>query len=104
VKASVDKLSESELLQNCVFILNAGHETTTNLIGNALVALQERPAALAGLLPGLQRLADDPQGMEALLTPAVDEFLRFESSNQLSNRRALVDARLAAWTCPPAAC
>jgi cytochrome P450 len=93
-EASVDKLNESELLQNCVFILNAGHETTTNLIGNALVALQERPAALAGLLPGLQRLADDPQGMEALLTPAVDEFLRFESSNQLSNRRALVDANI----------
>jgi cytochrome P450 len=41
------KLSESELLQNCVFILNAGHETTTNLIGNALVALQEWPRQLA---------------------------------------------------------
>ncbi|WP_411878887.1 cytochrome P450 [Polaromonas sp. YR568] len=93
-EANADKLSESELLQNCVFILNAGHETTTNLIGNALVALQERPAALAGLLPGLQRLADDPQGMEALMTPAVDEFLRFESSNQLSNRRALVEANI----------
>src|SRR4051812_22723065 len=38
-----EQLGESELLQNCVFILNAGHETTTNLIGNALVALQEWP-------------------------------------------------------------
>ncbi|WP_411885219.1 cytochrome P450 [Polaromonas sp. YR568] len=89
-----EQLSETELLQNCVFILNAGHETTTNLIGNALVALQERPAALAGLLSGMQGVAHDPQGMEALLTPAVDEFLRFESSNQLSNRRALVDANI----------
>ena len=35
------QLSESELLQNCMFMLNAGHETTTNLIGNALVALQK---------------------------------------------------------------
>src|SRR3954470_15009987 len=42
-----DRLSEAELLQNCVFILNAGHETTTNLIGNALVALQEWPAQKA---------------------------------------------------------
>lgn len=93
-EANADKLNESELLQNCVFILNAGHETTTNLIGNALVALQERPAALAGLLSGMRGVAQDPQGMEALLTPAVDEFLRFESSNQLSNRRAVVDAHI----------
>jgi cytochrome P450 len=85
-----EQLSETELLQNCVFILNAGHETTTNLIGNALVALQERPAALAGLLSGMRGL--DAQGLEALLVPAIDEFLRFESSNQLSNRRALADA------------
>jgi cytochrome P450 len=93
-ETGTDKLSETELLQNCVFILNAGHETTTNLIGNALVALQERPAALAGLLSRMQALAHDAQGLEALLTPAVDEFLRFESSNQLSNRRALAAANI----------
>ncbi|MFC5499155.1 cytochrome P450 [Caenimonas terrae] len=77
-----EQLSESELLHNCVFILNAGHETTTNLIGNALVALQEWPAARAALLGKLQR---EPG---ADLGPEVDEFLRFESSNQLGNRRA----------------
>jgi len=93
-ETATDKLSETELLQNCVFILNAGHETTTNLIGNALVALQERPAALAGLLPRMQALAHDAQGLEALLVPAVDEFLRFESSNQFSNRRALADTNI----------
>ena len=77
-----EQLSESELLQNCVFILNAGHETTTNLIGNALVALQEWPDAKAALL---RKLAREP---DADLSPEVDEFLRFESSNQLGNRRA----------------
>jgi cytochrome P450 len=93
-ETGADKLSETELLQNCVFILNAGHETTTNLIGNALVALQEHPSALAGLLAGMRAAAHDAQGLEALLTPAVDEFLRFESSNQFSNRRALVDTKI----------
>ena len=84
-----EQLTETELLQNCVFLLNAGHETTTNLIGNALVALQEWPRAKADLLSNMERLASDPQGLEACLTLAVDEFLRFESSNQLGNRRAL---------------
>jgi cytochrome P450 len=71
-----------------VFILNAGHETTTNLIGNALVALQEWPDEKARLL---QRMAAAPDAaaLEAVMTLAVDEFLRFESSNQLGNRRAV---------------
>jgi hypothetical protein len=92
--ASGDTLSETELLQNCVFILNAGHETTTNLIGNALVALQEWPAAKTELLLKQELLALDVQGLEAYLMLAIDEFLRFESSNQLSNRRALTAARI----------
>ncbi|MDP1954084.1 MAG: cytochrome P450 [Polaromonas sp.] len=84
-----EKLSETELLQNCVFILNAGHETTTNLIGNALVALQEWPEAKGQLLSKLKLSTHDQQGPEVDLTMEIDEFLRFESSNQLSNRRAL---------------
>jgi cytochrome P450 len=84
-----ERLGESELIQNCVFILNAGHETTTNLIGNALVALQEWPAEKAALLDRMSRLAKDAAALEADLSLAVDEFLRFESSNQLGNRRAL---------------
>jgi cytochrome P450 len=82
-------LSETELLQNCVFILNAGHETTTNLIGNALVALQEWPDARKNLLSKLQQAAQTGQGLEPDLTVEIDEFLRFESSNQLGNRRAV---------------
>jgi hypothetical protein len=88
-ETAAERLNETELLQNCVFILNAGHETTTNLIGNALVALQEWPAEKAGMLARMERLAGNPVALEADLTKAVDEFLRFESSNQLGNRRAL---------------
>ncbi|MDI1238616.1 MAG: cytochrome P450 [Polaromonas sp.] len=84
-----EKLSETELLQNCVFILNAGHETTTNLIGNALVALQEWPGAREHLLSKVKLPAQNPQRLEPDLTVEIDEFLRFESSNQLGNRRAL---------------
>ena len=88
-EATGDKLSEVELLQNCIFLLNAGHETTTNLIGNGLLALQEHPHASEGLLDALRAQHSDPAMLENTLTLAVDEFLRFESSNQLGNRRAL---------------
>jgi hypothetical protein len=77
------RLSEHELLQNCVFILNAGHETTTNLIGNALVLLCEWPGERA-------RLLREPR----LIASAVEEFLRFESSNQLGNRRTTQGAQI----------
>ena len=89
-----EQLGEAELLQNCVFILNAGHETTTNLIGNALVSLQEWPEAKVGLLQKMKQTIDIPQGLEANFALAVDEFLRFESSNQLSNRRAVKSCTL----------
>jgi cytochrome P450 len=74
-----DRLTENELYQNCIFILNAGHETTTNLIGNGLVALLEWPQEK-------QRLLQDA----SLIRSAIEEFLRFESSNQLGNRIATV--------------
>jgi len=69
------ELADTELTQNCIFILNAGHETTTNLIGNALEIFIRFP-------PERQRLTADP----ALARSAVEEVLRFESSNQLGNR------------------
>lgn len=84
-----EQLSHAELLQNCVFILNAGHETTTNLIGNALVALEEWPGEKQALVAKTRAAANDPVAHEPFMAPAVDEFLRFESSNQLGNRRAL---------------
>jgi len=70
-----ERLTERELLHNCIFLLNAGHETTTNLIGNGLVALSENPAQK-------DRLTENPD----LIKTAVEEILRFESSNQLGNR------------------
>ena len=69
------RLSEPELLHNIIFILNAGHETTTNLIGNGLHALLEWPEEKA-------RLIARPE----LIRSSVEEILRFESSNQLGNR------------------
>ena len=70
-----ERLGTKDLLHNCIFLLNAGHETTTNLIGNALVTLCDWPDARA-------MLVDRPEAIET----AVEEFLRFESSNQLGNR------------------
>jgi cytochrome P450 len=70
-----ERLTETELLHNCIFLLNAGHETTTNLIGNGLVALFQHPDQK-------QRLIQNPD----LIKPAAEEMLRYESSNQLGNR------------------
>jgi cytochrome P450 len=80
---AAERLSEAELLHNCIFLLNAGHETTTNLIGNGVDLLLRHPDAL-------RELAANPD----LIETAVEEFLRMESSNQLGNRRAAVDARI----------
>lgn len=97
------RLSETELLHNCIFLLNAGHETTTNLIGNALVCLHEWPQEKARLLARLEATRDQPQEQEAVLGAAVEEFLRFESSNQLGNRRALRDTEVGGVRLPAGA-
>ena len=83
------QLSPSELLQNCIFILNAGHETTTNLIGNGLYALLEWPEQRA-------RLVEHPE----LIDTAIEEFLRFESSNQLGNRMTTCATNIAGVEVP----
>ena len=79
-----DRLTEVELLHQCIFLLNAGHETTTNLIANAVLTLLEHPDAAA-------RLRAEP----SLIGTAVDEFLRYESPNQLGNRRVVDSAVIA---------
>jgi cytochrome P450 len=86
---SSERLSDLELLHNCIFLLNAGHETTTNLIGNGIDLLIRNPDAL-------RDLRDHPE----LIETAVEEFLRMESSNQLGNRRAAQDTSLSGISMP----
>ncbi len=82
-EADGERLSETELLHNCIFLLNAGHETTTNLIGNGTYALLVHRGEL-------ERLAGDP----SLLPTAVEELLRFESPLQLNNRVTTAEVSL----------
>lgn len=84
------RLSEAELLHNIIFILNAGHETTTNLVGNGLYALLEWPEEK-------DRLLSRPE----LMRTAVEEFLRFESPNQLGNRLTMAPVEVGGAAIPP---
>jgi cytochrome P450 len=85
-----ERLSEKELLHNCIFLLNAGHETTTNLIGNGLVALLDHPEQK-------RRLIGHPE----LIRTAIEEMLRYESSNQLGNRMIVEEVELGGIAMPP---
>ncbi len=89
IESEEGQLSEVELLQNCIFILNAGHETTTNLIGNGLAALQDFPDQKKALI-------DTPD----LIQTGVDEFLRFLSPNQFGNRLTLEETTFEETTIP----
>jgi cytochrome P450 len=75
-----DSLSEEEILANIGLLFGAGHETTTNLIGNGVLALHRNPSELA-------RLKADP----TLIPNAVEEVLRYDSPVQLTGRTALAD-------------
>ncbi|KRQ93956.1 cytochrome P450 [Bradyrhizobium valentinum] len=74
------KLSNEELTANIILLFGAGHETTVNLIGNGLLALHRNPDQLA-------LLKVKPE----LITNAIEEFLRYDSSVQLTGRVALED-------------
>jgi cytochrome P450 len=84
-----ERLSATELLHNCIFLLNAGHETTTNLIGNGVHALLTQREQY-------ERLVAEP----ALLPTAVEELLRFESPLQLNNRVAAAALELPGFVVP----
>jgi cytochrome P450 len=84
-----ERLTETELYHQCIFLLNAGHETTTNLIGNGLWALLRNPAEL-------EQLRRNPD----LVPAAVEEMLRFDGPIQLNNRRLLEPMALAGVTLP----
>jgi cytochrome P450 len=78
-----ERFGDTELLHNCIFLLNAGHETTTNLIGNGTHALLTQRDQW-------QRLCADA----SLLGTAVEELLRFESPLQLNNRLCTAPLRI----------
>ena len=78
-----DRLTEREMLNMLRLLLIAGNETTTNLIGNGVLALLRHPDQL-------QRLRDDP----SLIPSAVDELLRFDSPVQTDFRRVLEDCEV----------
>ena len=87
---ATEKLLAKELLHNCIFLLNAGHETTTNLIGNGIRCLHEAPAQK-------QRLMEEPE----LIRTAIEEFLRYESSNQLGNRITTTETQIGGLVLAP---
>jgi hypothetical protein len=84
-----ERLTETELLHNCIFLLNAGHETTTNLIGNGIHALLMHRSEF-------ERLRTDP----GLMPSAVEELLRFESPLQFNNRVTTAPTEIGARSFP----
>lgn len=74
------KLTNEELTANIILLFGAGHETTVNLIGNGLLALYRNPDQLALL-----------KAKPELITNSIEEFLRYDSSVQLTGRVALED-------------
>jgi cytochrome P450 len=82
-----DRLTEDELLATCGALFAAGHETTTNLIGNGLLALSQHPEQLA-------RLRDDPN----ITGVAIEELLRFDSPAQLIWRVNVEDVEVGGQT------
>lgn len=79
-----DRLTEDELFANCVLLMIAGHETTTNLIGNGILALLQNPSQR-------EALTSNPE----LIVSAVEELLRYDSPVQKMGRIALADIQIA---------
>jgi cytochrome P450 len=86
-----ERLSAPELYHNCIFLLNAGHETTTNLIGNGLWLLLNHPSEMARL------------SQPGLIPSAIEEMLRFDGPIQLNNRRLSAPITLGGTTLPEGA-
>jgi cytochrome P450 len=79
-----DRLTEDELFANCVLLMIAGHETTTNLIGNGVLALLGNPEQQ-------ETLRRNPE----LIVTAVEEMLRYDSPVQKMGRIASADISIA---------
>jgi len=85
-----DKLSAEELQANIGLLFGAGHETTTNLIGNGLLALHRNPGEW-------ERLKADP----SLIPNAIEELLRYDSSVQITGRVTHGEVELGGVTLGP---
>ena len=83
------RLTQKELIQNCIFLLNAGHETTTSLVANGVGILLDHPGEH-------RRLRENPD----LIETAVEEILRFESPLQIGNRLVTQDMELSGIKLP----
>ena len=83
IEVKGDRLSESELFSTCITLILAGHGTTTNLIGNGLLALMRHPDQL-------EALKNDP----SLIEMAVEELLRYDSPLQRIWRMATEDVEI----------
>lgn len=84
-----ERLEDWEVLGFCVLLLVAGNETTTNLIGNVLNVLVDRPDLW-------ERLRAD----RTLVDPVIEETLRFDSPVQMLFRRTTRDVELAGTHLP----
>jgi cytochrome P450 len=80
---ATSQLTHEELVANINILLSTGHETTTNLIGNGLLALLQNPDQM-------QMLRNQP----ALVTPAIEEMLRYDNPVQITYRSAVEDVEL----------
>jgi pimeloyl-[acyl-carrier protein] synthase len=89
-EADGEKLTHTELIANAILLLQAGHETTQDLLGNAEVALFRHPEQL-------ELLRDNP----ALTKNAVEEFLRYDASVQINHRVALDGTHVGGVDIPP---
>ena len=87
-----ERLTEIELLHQCIFMLNAGHETSTNMLSHGVNELLRRPDQAA-------RLRAEPD----LVTSLVEEVLRYQPPIQINNRRARVDTELSGVPLPAGA-
>ncbi len=79
-QADGSRLTETELLHQCIFMLNAGHETSTNMLSHGIHEMLRHPDQI-------RRLNDDPDLIESM----VEEVLRYQAPIQINNRRSTQD-------------
>jgi cytochrome P450 len=88
-EADGERLTEIELLHQCIFMLNAGHETSTNMLSHGIHEMLRHPDQVIAL-------RDDP----SLIDTCVEEVLRFQAPIQINNRRSLSDSTVGGVALP----